>query len=343
MNSAKHVLTGLFVLAGLVLLGTLIVWFEGVPRYIRGGYAIRAHLPNSMGITSGKRVHRDGIEIGEVADVASSLPQRPGVWIIMRINAGQSVPASAVFTVHASAMGDARLDFRTDAAPGAGTLPTDGSAVIEGRVEPYSFLPSDLQDRLAQALESVGDLKDVLRNLKDLTEPRTLADVRAGKPRNLPTTLEQFSDTAASLQHLAEGPATRDLLANANQGLEDLQATLARSRQSLAQLDETLKAWQQVGYDTRDTMAVVRKTGRNADQMVEKVAKDAEKIGQLVEQLSTAVKDLREGKGTLGKLMADPELHDALLALVENLNQVSKETERLLVRWRKEGILSKEK
>jgi ABC-type transporter Mla subunit MlaD len=90
-------------------------------------------------------------------------------------------------------------------------------------------------------------------------------------------------------------------------------------------------------------MAVVRKTGRNADQMVEKVAKDAEKIGQLVEQLSTAVKDLREGKGTLGKLMADPELHDALLALVENLNQVSKETERLLVRWRKEGILSKEK
>lgn len=343
MNSAKHILTGLFVLAGLVILGTLIIWFEGVPRYIRGGYAVRAHLPNSMGITSGKRVHRDGIEIGDVADVTSSLPERPGVWVVMRINAGETIPASAVFRVQASAMGDARLDFRTDAAPVGGTLPADGSAVLEGRAEPYSFLPQDLQDRLTQALESVGDLKDVLRNLKDLTEPRALADVGAGKPRNLPTALEQFSDTAASLQHLAEGPATRDLLANANQSLEELQTTLARSRQSLAQLDETLKAWQQVGYDTRDTMAVIRKTGQNADQMVEKIDKDAEKIGQLVDQLSAAAKDLRDGKGTLGKLMTDPELHDSLVALLENLNQVSKEAERLLVRWRKEGILSKEK
>ena len=343
MNDVKHVVTGLFVLGGIVILAVLIIWFEGVPRTIRGGYAVRAHFPNSIGITSGKRVHRDGIEIGEVADVASSLPDRPGVWVVMRINADERIPRDAVLVAQAGAVGEAVLDFRTAAAPGRETLPTDGSAAVEGRAQPYSFLPEDLLERLTQTLGSLGDLKTVLANLKELTEPRSLADVRAGKPRNLPTTLEQFSDAAEGLQHLAEGPDTRDLIAEARMGLEDLRATLGRARDSLAEFDKTLKGVQQAGADARDTLAAFRKTGQKTDALIEKVSKDAEKIGQLADSLAAAVKDLREGKGTLGKLMSDPELHDALVVLIENLNQVSKEAERLLVRWRKEGVLSKEK
>ena len=69
MNDRKHVVVGLFVLGGFVLLGILIIWFEGVSHLVRGGYVVRGHLPSAKGVRAGKRVHLDGIEIGDVTDI----------------------------------------------------------------------------------------------------------------------------------------------------------------------------------------------------------------------------------------------------------------------------------
>ena len=77
-DDKKHIFVGLFVLGGLVLLMTLIVWFQGIAVYLRGGYEVRAHLDSSAGIRAGKRVTLDGLEIGDVREVVSSLPH-PGV------------------------------------------------------------------------------------------------------------------------------------------------------------------------------------------------------------------------------------------------------------------------
>ena len=66
MNNRKQIVVGLFVIVGLVLLGTMIVWFEGVAFLIRGGYIVTAHMDNAIGIREGKRVNVDGIEVGEV-------------------------------------------------------------------------------------------------------------------------------------------------------------------------------------------------------------------------------------------------------------------------------------
>ena len=91
MNNTKYVITGLFVIGGLALLAILIVWFEGLPGLLRGTYTVRAHLANSMGIRESKRVHRDGIAIGDVTAVTSSLPDEPGVWVVMRISAAEKI------------------------------------------------------------------------------------------------------------------------------------------------------------------------------------------------------------------------------------------------------------
>lgn len=347
MNNTKYVITGLFVIGGLLLLATLIVWFEGLPGILRGSYTVRAHLPNSMGIRASKRVYRDGIAIGDVTAVSSSLPEKPGVWVAMRINAGEEVPKDARLIAQSSAMGEALLDFRTTKVPTGGYLPTDGSASVEGIEEPYSFLPEEVSGALSEAAGNLAGLKDLIANLTELTQPRTLADVKAGKPRNLSTTLEEFSTAAESVQALAADPDTKALLSSARTSADELSKTLVAARQTMAEIQATFK---DVGADAGGTLASIQKTsdtwretGQKVDLLVQQMALDADHADRLVGDLTAVVAGVREGKGTVGKLMTDPELHNALVTLTENLNALASDAKRLITFWREEGILAKDK
>jgi len=139
VNDRKHLIVGLFVLAGLVLLGAMVIWFEGVAGLVRGGYDVYGHLPNSAGIRAGKRVHLDGIEVGSVVNVATSQPQEPGIWVQMQVRFGTEIPAEYQLVAQQSAMGEPFLDFQ--AKPTA-CFPTeglsDGGNVVRGE------LPEDL-------------------------------------------------------------------------------------------------------------------------------------------------------------------------------------------------------
>ena len=114
MNDKKHIIVGVFVLVGAILLGTMIVWFEGVAIFVRGGYTVYTHLDSAIGIRAGKRVHLDGIEVGEVVAVKSAEPERRGVWLDLRITPGTNIPENARFVAQQSAVGgDAFMDFQT--------------------------------------------------------------------------------------------------------------------------------------------------------------------------------------------------------------------------------------
>ncbi|MCX5656396.1 MAG: MlaD family protein [Planctomycetota bacterium] len=165
MNDKKHIVVGLFVLVGAIILGTMIIWFEGVAIFIRGGYVVNVHLDSAVGIRAGKRVHLDGIEVGEVVNVTSAEPERRGVWLELQINSAAKIPASARFVAQQSATGgDAFMDFRTVSPTKEFLRPTE-KARIEGEIIPPTLLPPDL-----------------VANFNDLIMPRTLAELRPANP-----------------------------------------------------------------------------------------------------------------------------------------------------------------
>ena len=346
MSHAKYVITGLFVIGGLVLVATLIIWFEGVASVLRGGYTVRAHLPNSMGLRKGKPVHRDGIAVGEVSAVTSSLPERPGVWVVMQIGTAHRIPQDARLVATSNAMGDTALDFRTTEVPTGGYLPTDGSATVTGAPEPYSFLPEEVTGDLSEAVRSLAELKPLVANLTELTEPRTLADVEAGLPRNLTTTLLEFSETARSVKALADDPDTKALVASAKTSADELGKTLVAARATLAEIEKTFK---DVGTRADGSLASLQKTSDawrqtagNVDLLLQRISDNADQVDRLVGHLTAIAAGVREGKGTAGKFLTDPHLHNALVTLVENLNALSTNARRLITLWREEGILAKE-
>jgi ABC-type transporter Mla subunit MlaD len=341
MSNTKYFIVGLFVAGGLILLAVLIVWFEGVAQVLRGGYEVRAHLRNSGGIRPGRRVHRDGLVVGQVADIESSLPTKPGVWLVMQVYEDERIPSDADFFAEWGAMGDVFLDFRTPEQPSGEHLPTDGTAVVRNVVvRPYSFLPEGIMEEVTGLTEGTDDFKALMKNLRELTEPRTSEDVANGQPANLSATLDQLAEAGRALKAFVEDPETRKLITAARTSAEELSTTLAKARESMTAIETEIAS---TGTATRETLAAARETADKADEMIARFSRDAEKAEQLVDRLTTIADDLKAGKGTAGKLLTEPELHDALLTLVENLGSMAEEAERLMALWREEGILAKDK
>jgi len=343
VNDRKHVVVGLFVLAGLILLGVMIVWFEGVSDLIRGGYHVRIHLPTAMGVRGGKRVHMDGIEIGDVLSVASSQPAEPGVWVTARINPEVRIPRNARFVAQRSMTGDIYLDFQTGEKP-EGQVPTDGSGRVRGHLTPPSLLPEDLMTDFRLAMQQFKNLDVILANIQELTEPRTLEDLESGKRKNLWTAVAQFENTTKTVQDELAKPDSRlgRLLTQAAGAAEDLRTTLKRARDTLDQADKALATVSETGKSFAETGKKAEALLAKGDALMAKLSKDADAANALITNLNGAVTDLRDGKGTAGKLLTDAELHRALVTLVENLRQMADNADRLITMWRKEGILSKE-
>jgi phospholipid/cholesterol/gamma-HCH transport system substrate-binding protein len=343
VNDKKHILVGVFVLVGAILLGTMIVWFEGVAIFVRGGYAVDVHLDSAVGIRPGKRVHLDGIEVGEVIAVTSAEPERRGVWLGLRLNVGTQVPENARFVAQQSATGgDAFMDFQT-AAPSKIFL--KDKARIDGAILPPTLLPPDL-----------------VANFNDLIMPRSLEEVKAGKPANISSALAQVQVTALAIQNEFQQPESsfRVFLGKASTSTEELTKTLKIIQDTLTKPDSDLNRLltdsRKMVNDVDATLLSVRttaetytkagvsltETSEEAKKALAEFNKDAQEIGVLAKNLNAVAENLQKGQGTMGKLMTSDELHRQLVTLVENLQKMTDNTNRLITLWREQGVFSKE-
>jgi phospholipid/cholesterol/gamma-HCH transport system substrate-binding protein len=343
VNDKKHIIVGVFVLVGAILLGTMIVWFEGVAIFVRGGYTVYTHLDSAVGIRAGKRVHLDGIEVGEVMTVRSAEPELRGVWLDLRIAPGTNIPENARFVAQQSAVGgDAFMDFQT-VAPAQNFL--KDKVRIDGAIVPPALLPPDL-----------------VANFNDLIMPRSLDEVKAGKPANLSSALAQVQVTAKAIQDEFQQPESsfRVFLGKASTSTEELNKTLkiiqdtltkpdsdlnqllTESRKMVKGVDETLTSVRTIADTYAKAGVSLTQTSDEAKKALAQFTKDAEDIGVLTKNLNTVVEDIQKGKGTMGKLMTSDELHRQLVNLVENIQKMTDNTNRLVTLWREQGVFAKE-
>ena len=352
MSNPKNLVVGLFVLAGVAILVVMIVWFESVAVFMRGGYTVRAHIENAAGIRAGKRVHVNGIESGDVAKVVSSLPEREGVWIYMHINPDVRIPKDYEFAVQQGAVGDTFMDFREPKRKGAPAAPgptvreflrADDS--VEGVLAPPNLLGDVLTgrlDKLATGIEDglaqFGGVGELVRQLTKLSEPRTLEDVKAGKRENLWSALAQFQGTAKSLQDEVKDPDSglNSLLTDARSSAKELSKTLKEVQETLNSVQSVAETYQKAG-------AAIQGTSAKADAAMAIFTKDAEEVHVLIKNLNSVVEDIQGGKGTMGKLIASDELHRQLVNALEDLRKTLDNGNRLISMWREEGLLAKEK
>jgi phospholipid/cholesterol/gamma-HCH transport system substrate-binding protein len=129
--------------------------------------------------------------------------------------------------------------------------------------------------------------------------------------------------------------------------VERINAILDDNRENLKTASENLAEVSGNAKDTVERINAILDDNRenlktaiaNADDALARLGKAADDATTTMNSVNQTFEKINKGEGTLGKLATDPELYRALTTLLENLQDVADNADRVLTVWRKQGIL----
>ncbi len=345
-DGRRNVLVGLFVLLGLVALGTLIVLFGQGPTWlVRGGtYPLHITFEQGSGISAGTQVTLKGLAIGRVEsiDMINMDKLDQGVDVLVAIEQRFQLPLDTTARTTEPVLGQGRPPIEILPGPsGSGTLAPGATISGSIRTAMDSIFPANIVDTFTLAANQIGDaaeaLTPVLEELKPLLEARTPEEVdRPGGPAgNLTSAMARLD---ASLRHFNEILGDPTLKSR----IEDSIANLHKmSERGLGVMDDIETA----AREGRAAMTDARGLVTNADQSLARMESQLQslvrstvdslgKIDTLLDHLNVVGQSMSSGQGTVGRLMMDDRVYESLLITIERLSETVEEFRALAQEWR---------
>lgn len=160
-ESALRFRVGLFVLAGLVLLGVMIILFGGFPTFFTPQNTYSVLFRSAPGVESGTPVRRSGITIGEVKSV--DLEENGRVRVTIRVNKKYPLLKDDRVTLSQTMLGgDAILDFVP--APDAERDPQ--AELAEAGTEFVATNRTEVQALLKEAAEVLPTTREAINDIR---------------------------------------------------------------------------------------------------------------------------------------------------------------------------------
>ncbi len=344
---SREVKVGVFVLLGLVAAGAIIFLIGDNRSLFDSKATFHAQFDDVQGLKQGATIRMGGVDIGTVSrvrypdDLSSEL-----IEVEMRIverEARRLRTDSRVRIAPKGLLGDKMLTVT----PGSGGAQP---------VEPGSVLPSAPPEDFMAVVDNLKslsvDAQRVLHNLEQTTgvlaEERFSEDLRAGVAAlsHILQALDSGEGYAARLLHdPKEAQQVSSLVANLERStghLDEASAELARAvaqvnrgpglahevlyghegARALAQLgsaaEEVRVSLQGVREGSGLARGVLYGDGPGGGEVQQSVAEDMASISS---DLAAVVRDVREGKGTLGALLVDPSVYEDLKMLLGNVQR----------------------
>ena len=343
MNASTRkyeIAVGLFVLAGLLLLAGIIIFFNQAVLFGRNYYTVTAGFTNVRGMAPGTPVRHLGITVGEV-HTTSFTENRDKVNLVLHVWAGHPIPANAHLTIRPSGLlGDYYLEFY-GGNKASGTLPTNGKAYVEGE-------PSASLDEMAAKIgDFTGKLEGVLDNLQSNL---TTFVSRVNKVLDNETTRGNITSILNGLgATLGDRQFQQDIRAFA-QGLRrtvgdekfqnDLKAAAAEAPETVRSFHEVATRVSGVATHTDELVAKLKdlsakldrqvdRQGENLDGVAAALRKDLDAAHETLASLNEILRNVAEGKGTVGALVTQDELHKKLIQSLDDLNDALVEIGRM--------------
>lgn len=330
----RDFLTGLTALMGLVGLIAMLMLF-GEANFIERDYRFLLRLSNAGALDDTSPVLLNGVRVGQVKGAEALQGAYTGAQVTVAIKRGINVPRAARVALAQGFVGGSSLEFLTvelteaqlkDVIKPGETI--DGGApttlmgsiqeIIEGPVQKLTDTAENI-DRLAQEYIEVG------RRLNDLLEPRTTEEVAAGKPANLRSTLARLDSAVSGAEKWLRDDElanqARDLLARANRVIDDAQ--------------ELTQQWTKAGHTIEEQ---AQKLGTTVEQLSSNATDTLGKVQVAAADLSGVLESVKNGEGTVGQLVNNPDLYRSLTDAAGRLEKVLSEAQQLLEKYKAEGI-----
>lgn len=316
---------GLMVLATFISLAILILLFGESRSIWKGGYTILVQFADAPGVTENTPIKKSGILIGRVTKV--ELREEGGVLVTARIEEDKVLRHNEVCRITSSFLGDSVLHFVSSDRKSLSASVVKPGETLQGTAydDPIQVI-ANLQGRLSDAIGSVARTSDELGSFVG-----RLNGMFKGNEDRINRIVVQAEETTGLLQQA---------MRNTNEIFSDTE-TRAKIKDSIQQAPQLLRDTRQAIAQMNQTFASADKMIRNLDQfsgamgeqgqvVFAQLASSAKKMDRLMDDLVLLTGTINSGKGTLGKLLNDPELYQDLTRTANNVEELTRQIRPIL-------------
>jgi phospholipid/cholesterol/gamma-HCH transport system substrate-binding protein len=335
-ESTRNFLVGLASAIALLGLAALLMSFGELDRIFNPRYEVTVYTDHASGLRAGSTVEFRGVPIGIVHRIkVGQDPQYP-VVVETRINQRAQLPADVKPYANVPLLGAAAiLQFRpTQEVPDA-MLETDGSAEVVGPMRGGMFaeIAEQLDERMQPIMDSLAHFNRLSEtfvalgeNLNDMLIPQSPQELTDGVQPNLRTAVTRLNVVLIRAQEGLE-------LANAFLGDEQMRADAQRAVSRASQLIEEATTAVQ-GY-----MALAQSLQNDTGALTQRMLPVIDTMGVTLEEVRRMVAIANQGEGTIGHLLNNPDLYNALTDAATRLDRTLVEFQVLIQQLRAEGFM----
>lgn len=323
----RNIMVGACTVGALGAGSALLFLFGEIEPMFARRWHLKVAFNDAGGLRRGSLVTLNGVPIGAIETVSIWNDPTQPVLVVASINDGVTIPDPSEPTVQASLLGSgARLEL-TAALPlrvPTRNYPMAGDTVLRGQVRSIdSRIVDQLDERLQPLIASFGEIGKLARNLNTMVEPTP--DGAAPSEESLRTAVKRLNE----------------MLASADSTLRDAKRLLG-DEQFQVDLRDTVHGASEF---MRDATVMTRRIGALADSLQADAATLRAGALPVLDRASVALQELeqlmvaaRTGKGTLGRLMQDPQLYEGLSDAAKRLDEALGKLNLLLDKIRAEGL-----
>ncbi|MDH3717335.1 MAG: MlaD family protein [Planctomycetota bacterium] len=317
---------GIVVIAALLLIAILIVWFGDFPTPLRRGKVVEVSFPTAPGVMEGTPVRKSGILIGRVEGVKFA-EDSSDVIATLRVDDGVDLRKHEFCRVDSgSLLGDAVLQF----IPGEDSsdqLIQDGDRLqgVSGRnpMELATSLEGDIRDTLASVTTAGNEITKLARQMdgvfqRDDDEQFQRVVDKAEK------SLDQFSEAMTKFTSLMDG-LNKD--GNLQKSMKDMPKLIKESRDAMAILQEVGES---ADRNLQNLEGLTGPLGERGDQIAQRIDSGLESFDTAMQQLTTFTKQINNSEGTLGQLLNNPELYFNINSAAQNIQRLTTDMRPIL-------------
>lgn len=338
---------GVVVVASAIVTVVLVMLFGAWPTMLQPQFTLHIRFPEAPGITVDTPVRKSGVLIGRVSRV--ELLDEGGVLVSTNINRNFTLRRNETCRIGTgSLLGDAVLEFvpasyeqllaRFDINRNGRLDPeeeklaleplTDGDFISDGIVaaNPLRVLVN-LEQNISTAFASIQRAGDEVAQVA--RSVNTAMDRTEGAvPRLLEKTeraLDGLSDTMRAVHNLL---GDEQLNAELRQSLREMPKFIQETRETLAVARSTMDSFQQVSERANVNLENLEQftgpLGQRADELYGEIQRSAVELRRALTNISQFSESLRDGQGTIGRLVNDDELYVSIAQVVANAEEVTR-------------------
>ena len=332
----KNLLVGAVVLAGLILLGWMLLQFGGLAilPFTSDRTSVTVITERADGIGEGSAVLYRGVQVGQVRSIRMSDDMR-SIVLLLQLNNDARVPENVEAIIRQGLIGgNASVSLEPTGPTVVGRQLKDG-AELPGSVGRFDLLPPEFTDLAEDLRKTSQEFREsgLLKHMDEAVSNISLQATRAGE---VLTSVQEFvgdedlkRNMNQSVANINEATATAKQIA---ENLEKFSSTLDRTGQNLDRL--TGEATETV----RDARTAIHNTQGNIDQVTRQVGDRLTQVAGLLDAMGSVARKMDQGKGTAAMMVNDPKLYEALVDSARQLNATLADLKRLVEQWEQEGM-----